>query len=39
MESIIEVECFGLANGLTEFYKKSDLIISHCGAGTLLECL
>ena len=31
-------QIFG-ANGLTEFYKKSDLIISHCGAGTLLECL
>jgi len=34
----MEVTCFDYTQHLMDYILKADLIISHCGAGTILEC-
>jgi beta-1,4-N-acetylglucosaminyltransferase len=35
----LSVESFGFAPALTDFIRAADVIITHCGAGTILEIL
>lgn len=36
---VIESESIKFSDNITEYFSKASLIICHCGAGTLLECL
>lgn len=35
----INIKCLDYCNDINELLKKADLIITHAGAGTILECL
>lgn len=36
---IINVETLDFTPDITELFKGADTVVSHCGAGTLLDCL
>lgn len=34
----MDVETYGYIDDLNYYYRMADLIICHCGAGTMLDC-